>query len=165
MRPTPAESNADRQEELKRRVCAEFFQQPADISQVIDFIGRPGGTRTPNQTVMSAETKRGAPENQGFFSGFRPHVLVLPPRTWGENGGLSMRVAKWGNSLAIRLSASLVEALELREGDEIEIKIVGRRAFEVARAPDRQGVLARLRAFRGRLPSGFRFDRDEANAR
>jgi hypothetical protein len=26
-------------------------------------------------------------------------------------------------------------------------------------------LLNRLRAFRGRLPPGFRFDRDEANAR
>ena len=32
-----------------------------------------------------------------------------------------MRVAKWGNSLAIRLPASVVEALELKEGEEVEI--------------------------------------------
>ena len=31
-----------------------------------------------------------------------------------------MRVAKWGNSLAVRLPASVVEALGLQEGDEIE---------------------------------------------
>ena len=34
-----------------------------------------------------------------------------------------MQVAKWGNSLAIRLPAALVEALELRDGDEIEVHI------------------------------------------
>jgi antitoxin MazE len=76
-----------------------------------------------------------------------------------------MRVAKWGNSLAVRLPAAVVEALELKEGEEIEIDIAGRRAFDVARAPEREEVLNRLRAFRGRLPPGFRFDRDEANAR
>ena len=30
-----------------------------------------------------------------------------------------MQVAKWGNSLAIRLPAAVVEALKLKEGDEI----------------------------------------------
>jgi antitoxin MazE len=76
-----------------------------------------------------------------------------------------MRVAKWGNSLAIRLPAAVVEALELKEGEEIEINVAGRRAFDIARSPDRVEVLERLRAFRGRLPAGFRFDRDQANER
>ncbi|MBV8563904.1 MAG: AbrB/MazE/SpoVT family DNA-binding domain-containing protein [Methylobacteriaceae bacterium] len=76
-----------------------------------------------------------------------------------------MHVAKWGNSLAIRLPAALVEALELKEGDEIEIHIAGARQFGVARKPGRAELLSRLRAFRGRLPPDFKFDRDEANAR
>lgn len=76
-----------------------------------------------------------------------------------------MRVAKWGNSLAIRLPATVVEALELKEGDDIEIHVADRRAFDVTRKPGREELLKRLRAFRGRLPADFRFDRDEANAR
>jgi antitoxin MazE len=76
-----------------------------------------------------------------------------------------MQVAKWGNSLAVRLPAAVVEALELREGDDIEIHVADAREFIVARKPDRQELLRRLRAFRGRLPAGFKFDRDEANAR
>jgi antitoxin MazE len=76
-----------------------------------------------------------------------------------------MQVAKWGNSLAVRLPAAVVEALELREGDDIEIHVAGRRALGVARKPGRDQLLQRLRAFRGRLPADFRFDRDEANAR
>ena len=35
-----------------------------------------------------------------------------------------MQVAKWGNSLAVRLPAAVVEALELKEGDDIEIHVV-----------------------------------------
>jgi len=35
----------------------------------------------------------------------------------------------------------------------------------VSRKPGREELLKRLRAFRGRLPADFRFDRDEANAR
>lgn len=76
-----------------------------------------------------------------------------------------MQVAKWGNSLAVRLPKSVVEALALREGDEIEIHAAGDRQFGVARKPSRQELLRRLRAFRGRLPPDFKFDRDEANAR
>jgi antitoxin MazE len=76
-----------------------------------------------------------------------------------------MQVAKWGNSLAIRLPAVVVEALGLREGDEIEIHVADARRFGVARKPAREELLKRLRAFRGRLPADFKFNRDEANAR
>jgi antitoxin MazE len=76
-----------------------------------------------------------------------------------------MQVAKWGNSLAIRLPAAIVELLELKEGDEIEIRVVDSRELEIARKPSREELIKRLREFRGRLPADFKFDRDEANAR
>jgi antitoxin MazE len=76
-----------------------------------------------------------------------------------------MQVAKWGNSLAVRLPAIVVEALRLKEGDEIEIHVAGAREFAVARKPGRQDFLKQLRAYRGRLPTDFKFDREEANAR
>ena len=76
-----------------------------------------------------------------------------------------MRVSKWGNSLAVRLPASVVEALELRDGDDVEIVIAGARRFEIARDDAREQALAKLRALRRPLPKGFRFDRDEANER
>jgi antitoxin MazE len=76
-----------------------------------------------------------------------------------------MQVAKWGNSLAVRLPAAVVEALRLKEGDEVEIHVASEREFAVARKPSRQDFLNRLRAFRGRLPRDFKFDREEANAR
>jgi antitoxin MazE len=76
-----------------------------------------------------------------------------------------MRVAKWGNSLAIRLPASVVETLELKEGDQVEVHVVGDRAFDIARDRSRERVLARIRAFRKALPPDWKFDREEANAR
>lgn len=76
-----------------------------------------------------------------------------------------MRVAKWGSSLAVRLPVAVVEALGLKEGDEIEIHVAGSRQLNVARKPGRGELLRRLRAFRGHLPADFKFDRDEANAR
>lgn len=76
-----------------------------------------------------------------------------------------MQVSKWGNSLAVRLPAAVVEALALKEGDEMEIHVVGARQFEVKRRPSSKELVARLRKFRGRLPADFRFDRFEAHER
>jgi antitoxin MazE len=76
-----------------------------------------------------------------------------------------MQVAKWGNSLAVRLPSAVVEALRLKEGDEIEIHVADARAFGVSRKPGRADWLERLRAYRGRLPADFKFDRDDANVR
>jgi antitoxin MazE len=75
-----------------------------------------------------------------------------------------LQVAKWGNSLAVRLPAAVVEALDLKEGDDIEIRVADAREFAITRKPSRDELLTRLRAFRGRLPPDFKFDRDEANA-
>jgi antitoxin MazE len=72
-----------------------------------------------------------------------------------------MQVSKWGNSLAIRLPAALVEALELNEGDDIEVRVGGERAFEVSRDESRRRALENLRKLRRPLPPGFVFDRDE----
>ncbi|HEX7384349.1 MAG TPA: AbrB/MazE/SpoVT family DNA-binding domain-containing protein [Burkholderiaceae bacterium] len=76
-----------------------------------------------------------------------------------------MQVSKWGNSLAIRLPAAVVEVLGLEEGDDIEVEVLDRRRFAVRRVAGAGEVLARLRKFRGRLPADFKFDRIEANAR
>lgn len=81
-----------------------------------------------------------------------------------------MQVAKWGNSLAIRIPAALAQELGLQSGDEVNV--VARRAdndeaarFEIERKPSRQELIDGLSKYRDRLPADFRFDRDEANAR
>ena len=76
-----------------------------------------------------------------------------------------MLVAKWGNSLAVRLPRSVVEALGLKEGDSIEIHVVGPRSLQIGKTPTAKELLARLRKYRGRLPAGFKFDRLEAHER
>ncbi len=76
-----------------------------------------------------------------------------------------MQVAKWGNSLAVRIPQAVVEALKLKEGDQIEITIAGTRQFEIGRDRRRDEALKRLRALRWPLPEGFKFDREEANER
>jgi antitoxin MazE len=76
-----------------------------------------------------------------------------------------MQVSKWGNSLAVRLPAAVVEALGLKEGDMLEIQVAGERVFEIAKAPNARELLARLRKYHGRLPATFKFDRLESNER
>ena len=76
-----------------------------------------------------------------------------------------MQVSKWGNSLAVRLPAAVVEALDLHEGDAIEIQVDSARALSIGKTPDNRALLERLRKYRGRLPEGFRFDRLEAHER
>lgn len=76
-----------------------------------------------------------------------------------------MQVSKWGNSLAVRFPAGLVQALDLKEGEEIDLHLVGARAFEVSKKPAVKELLARLHQFRGRLPADFHFDRLQANER
>ncbi|HTZ88790.1 MAG TPA: AbrB/MazE/SpoVT family DNA-binding domain-containing protein [Alloacidobacterium sp.] len=76
-----------------------------------------------------------------------------------------MQVSKWGNSLAVRLPAVVVEALALKEGDQITIHIAGKREFEVSRDRSRQKAIEGLRKLRRPFPPDFTFDREEANAR
>jgi len=76
-----------------------------------------------------------------------------------------MKVSKWGNSLAVRLPAEVVEALSIKEGDEVMLKAVDRRDFDISQRPTRQDVILELRKYRGTIPADFKFDREEANAR
>jgi antitoxin MazE len=75
-----------------------------------------------------------------------------------------MQVAKWGNSLAVRLPAKLVRDLGLKEGDEIDLH-PDQSGFVVTRQPRPEEVLAALRTFRGRLPAKDRLSRNDAHER
>ena len=79
-----------------------------------------------------------------------------------------MRVAKWGNSLALRLPAKLVKELQLVEGDEVEVRPAGAGSLEVSRDEARASALEEIRRIRKLsrpLLPDYKFDRDEANER
>ena len=76
-----------------------------------------------------------------------------------------MKVAKWGNSLAVRLPAAVVEALQLQDGDDIEIHVEAPRVLTVVRKPGIEEMFARVRKLRGAIPRDFKFDREQANER
>lgn len=81
-----------------------------------------------------------------------------------------MQVAKWGNSLAVRLPVALVQELGISDGDELILKPARRQANQpasvtVTRQPDKLERLQAVRRLRAPWPVDFSFDRDEANAR
>ena len=76
-----------------------------------------------------------------------------------------MQVTRWGNSLAIRIPAAVVEALALKEGDDIEVRVAGTRTFDIDRDQGRVAALESIRRLRRPLPSGWSFDREDANER
>ena len=54
----------------------------------------------------------------------------------------------------------VVEALDLREGDEIEISIAGKRDFKVARDRSKERAIEQLRQMKWSFPPNFKFNRE-----
>ena len=75
-----------------------------------------------------------------------------------------MKVAKWGNSLAIRLPAELVARLGLMEGDEIEV-IAKAGSLEVDRKMSVDELFQSVRNMPNKFPADFKFDREDAHSR
>lgn len=76
-------------------------------------------------------------------------------------------VAKWGNSLAVRIPAKLVKEMGLKEGDKVRLAEAadGGLAVERGKPMTKAEGLAKMAAARLVLPSDYKFDRDEANSR
>jgi antitoxin MazE len=78
----------------------------------------------------------------------------------------TMRVSKWGSSLAVRLPKARVEQLGLKEGDQLNVIAARGGAIEVeTRQDQRHRALERMAARNWTLREGTRFDRDGANER
>src|SRR5215471_4197569 len=76
-----------------------------------------------------------------------------------------MQVSRWGNSLAIRIPSVVVEALQLKEGDEVKVTVAGLRQLSVDRDRKQEKALETLRRLSRPFPQGWQFDREEANQR
>jgi antitoxin MazE len=76
-----------------------------------------------------------------------------------------MQVAKWGNSLAVRLPKKLVDEMKLKPGDEIEVVKAERREVTVEKIDRREQFLNAMEQFGWAAPKNYKFDRDEANER
>ena len=77
-----------------------------------------------------------------------------------------MKVAKWGNSLAVRLPKETAEALGVSEGDDIAFDHTPDGEVKLRRKRDTAEWIRHLREkYPVRLPADYKFDREEANRR
>lgn len=67
---------------------------------------------------------------------------------------MKLQVAKWGNSLAVRLPTECIRAAGLKEGDSVEAQIssAGEILLTPTQAFDKVACLKRLRKLRAGMP-------------
>ncbi|MDZ4842287.1 MAG: AbrB/MazE/SpoVT family DNA-binding domain-containing protein [Hyphomicrobium aestuarii] len=73
-----------------------------------------------------------------------------------------MKVAKWGNSLAVRLPAHLVSELGLAEGDDVEIRRAADGGFEMEKSKARDDFFALCEKLAEKSQQTYSFSRDDA---
>jgi antitoxin MazE len=76
-----------------------------------------------------------------------------------------MKVKKTDAGLVVELPENLVEELGLKEGDDVEVRLMGSHQFEIDKRMTKEEAIERLKAISLPLPPGFKFDRQEANER
>jgi len=75
----------------------------------------------------------------------------------------SMIVRRLENGLAVELPDSVIEALHLKEGDNIELSVNANGMIEVARS--REAAVERFASYGRPMPPGWKFDRNDAYVR
>ena len=76
-----------------------------------------------------------------------------------------MVLAKWGNSLALRIPSELVEELKLKPGEQVRISRNGEHGFIVERDRSREEALKKLGELGFELPADYVFNREEIHER
>ncbi|MDQ2891530.1 MAG: AbrB/MazE/SpoVT family DNA-binding domain-containing protein [Pseudomonadota bacterium] len=77
-----------------------------------------------------------------------------------------MQVAKWGNSLAIRIPVDVVRELGLKEGDTVDLcALDDAKVALISERQRREAAVKELEKFRGWMPADYKFDRDEVHER
>lgn len=76
-----------------------------------------------------------------------------------------MKLAKWGNSLAVRIPAEVVAKLGFSPDQEVEIKVTSEHSFEVTRDRRREEAIEAIRKLARPLPPGYKFNREEIHDR
>jgi antitoxin MazE len=76
-----------------------------------------------------------------------------------------MRILKFEGGLGVCIPQEIVDALGLKEGDDIAVRVGTDRNLELATADARSKAFERIKAFKLQLPPDWAFDRDCANSR
>lgn len=75
------------------------------------------------------------------------------------------RVAKWGNSPAVRIPRAVMEASGLKDGDAVVVTALPEGGVTVKPDRRKEEAIAKLRSLRWALPEGYKFDREEISRR
>jgi len=84
-----------------------------------------------------------------------------------------MKVARWGNSLAVRIPAEMAATMALKEGDNVEVILKHADGWEdsldkldeMQRAIRHNEAMLRIKASQWVLPPDWKTDRDDLNER
>jgi antitoxin MazE len=73
----------------------------------------------------------------------------------------TMKISKWGNSLAIRIPADVAQSLGFVEGDQVRVdaengKLVAEKELT------KEELFDRVKKLRGLIPAGYKFKRSDA---
>jgi antitoxin MazE len=73
-----------------------------------------------------------------------------------------MHVARWGNSLAVRIPAKTVKALSLKQGDKVDMELTVVEGDDPEKAIRRAEALERLRSLpRTLIQDDLKYDRED----
>ena len=72
-----------------------------------------------------------------------------------------MKLAKWGNSIAVRIPAEVITKLGMAPNDEVRIEITGEHSFQITRDRRREEAIEKMRSMSFTLPDGYVFNREE----
>lgn len=75
------------------------------------------------------------------------------------------RIAKWGNSPAVRIPRAVMEASGLKDGDAVVMTALPEGGVAIVPDRRREEAMERLRSLRWELPEGYKFDREEISRR
>jgi len=68
---------------------------------------------------------------------------------------LNIQISKWGNSLALRIPATLIKQIQLKDGDRVEATLSKDGAIIIRpQKLGRKAIAAQLKAFRDTLKMG-----------
>ena len=68
---------------------------------------------------------------------------------------MNIQISKWGNSLALRIPASFIKEIKLKDGDKVEATLSKDGSLIIrTQKLERKEIAAQLRAFRATLKMG-----------
>jgi antitoxin MazE len=68
---------------------------------------------------------------------------------------MNIQISKWGNSLAMRIPATLIKQIQLKDGDKVEATLSKDGSLIIRPQKfDRKAIAAELKAFRDTLKMG-----------